>query len=77
MSNNIVPIQEGGGGLDGLCKEPKLASNEKSATRVFATDGDEKSTTRWHQLDFWPGYYPQLTQKNPEKFFWFGRDLNP
>ena len=35
MSNNIVPIQEGGGGLDGLCKEPKLASDEKSATRIF------------------------------------------
>ena len=27
MSNNIVPIQERGGELDDLCKEPKLGSD--------------------------------------------------
>ena len=46
----------------------------------FPLSGDEKATTRWHQSDFWLGYYHQLTLKNPQinlEIFRYGRDLNP
>ena len=69
MSNNIVPIQERGGGLDSPCKEPKLASDEKSATRDFCHWWWWEINHQMVPIGFWLGYYPQLTlKKSPNKF---------